>query len=101
MKWTLIDGKVIDNSIGEIAKYNVLVSVDDISKLKKHGIKYTTFSPKVCKAKFIMPGKKHKRFNSEDQEVILQDIKTFGIRGTARKYDASTSTIQSIKNGTY
>lgn len=78
----------------------ILVSRVYEDKLKENNIPFNSF-PADEKYFIVKQGKKPKKFNEEQQDLIRKDLETLSIRKVAEKYNTSTRTIQDIKNNKY
>lgn len=89
----------IDNTVKDLNKHMVLVSVKHLDKLNEFGIPYLYCLNDlyICRR-----GKKHKKFNQAQVNVIKKDLdKGLSIRKCAIKYQCSTKLIQNIKKDRY
>lgn len=89
----------IDNTVKDLNKHMVLVSVEHIEQLDKYKIPYL-----VCLNDLYIchRGRKRKKFNQEQVKVIKNDLdKGLSIRKCAIKYQCSTKLIQNIKKDRY
>lgn len=78
----------------------VVVSKEYKQKLKDNNIPFESFNTDE-KYFIVKQGKKPKKFNEEQQDLIRKDLETLSIRKVAEKYNTSTRTIQDIKNSNY
>lgn len=89
----------INNTVKDLNKHMVLVSVEHIEDLNKYKIPYL-----VCHSDLYIctRGKKKKKFNQDQVKVIKKDLDNgLSIRKCATKYQCSTKLIQSIKKDEY
>lgn len=93
--------KVIDNKLENLMEDFVLVKKEDLTKIVEAKVDIEVYTVESKDRYIVKQGRKPKKFNEAQQELIRDDLKTLSIRKVATKYNCSPTIILQIKNNKY